>query len=130
MITTLFRRLRFRTKKDVTPAEFIEALEADFRRPLDPESTFFFRNHPESVNLVHRIFNRGLRKSSAKKDDVVITTFAFQMACYTPGFTASNLNIPNPKDSLADILEAFKAVYPDAGNVIGQAVVLFLGFKE
>lgn len=129
MIYTLLKRLRFRAKKDITPTEFIEALEADFRRSLDPESILFFRHHPESVNLVHRILNRGLRRSSREKDELVITTFAFQMASYTPGFTARNLNIPEPKDSISDILEAFKAVYPDAGNIIGQAIVLFLGLK-
>lgn len=42
--------------------------------------------------------------------------------------TAGDIN-PDSRNIMADLLEEFSKTYKDAGNIIGQALVVFLKLK-
>ena len=118
---------RYRQKESVTPDEFLEAMEKDFARPLDPESAFFFRHHPVTVNLVNKILAGRLHQSgNEQRDALVLQAIVTEMTEYT--HTAGALNV-NSQSRIADLIEEFSKTYKDAGNIIGQALVVFLRLK-
>ncbi len=101
-------------------------LESEFGRPLDPASRAFFEAHPVSTGLLHEILTGRLRADGTAHDERVITTLLNDMAFATrdidPGVYASTT-------PLSDVLDAFTAASPDAGSVVGQAAVRFLGLR-
>ena len=121
------RAWQHRRTNAVTPEEFLKAIQDDFGRELDPESVFFFRHHIITVNLVHRILSGRLKQSGDdKKDGLVIQALVGEMTEYTP--SASNLPLRSPT-IIADCVEEFSKSYKDAGNIIGQALAVFLKLK-
>lgn len=118
---------RYRQKESVTPDEFLEAMKRDFGRTLDPESVFFFRHHPITVNFVNKILAGRLKQSGdEQKDGLVIQAIVAEMTEYTPNAGTPNLNSQN---IIADLVEEFSKTYKDAGHIIGQALIVFLGLK-
>jgi hypothetical protein len=57
------------------------------------------------------------------RDGLVVQALLAEMAEYTP--SAAGLSLDS-QTIIADVLEDFSKVYPDAGNIIGQALVVFL----
>ena len=126
-IKDLISARRYRQKESVTPDEFLEAMNQDFARPLDPESALFFRHHPITVNLVNKILAGRLQQSGdEQRDSLVIQAILAEITEYT--HTAGALNL-NSQSIIADLVEEFSKTYKDAGNIIGQALVVFLRLK-
>lgn len=118
---------RYRQEESVTPDKFLAAIERDVGRDLDPESAFFFRHHPITVNLVNKILVGQLKQSGdEKKDGLVIQALVAEMTEYTP--TAAALSFDSPT-IIADLVEEFSKSYKDAGNIIGQAFAVFWKLK-
>ena len=109
--------------RHVEPDDFIEALESDFGRELDAESTLFFRHHPISVNLAHQILTGRLKSDGSDRDALVIQGFTLDMQGYAPGLHPTTVK---RESALADLVETFARTFPDAGNVIGQALAVFV----
>lgn len=99
----------------------------EFGRPLDPASRAFFAGHPVSTALLHRILAGELRADGTGHDERVITTLLNDMAYATPDLDPAVFTSRTP---LSDVLEAFTAAAPDAGSVLGQATVRFLGLHS
>ena len=121
----IIRARRYRQKESVTPDEFLAAMECDFGRKIDEESAFFFRHHSITVNLVNRILGGWLKQSGDdEKDGLVLQVLLSDMAEYTPGGTGTLLS--DSSSPMADLVEEFSKKYKDAGNIIHQALVVFL----
>lgn len=123
---------KYKRKQVVTPDEFLDAMERDFDRELDVNSTFFFRHHPVSVNLLHRILTGRIRVKGTDADPLLITAFMSDMTESCVGVSEEDWEKINKSDRISDglaaTLEAFSKSYPDAGNIIAQAVNAY--FKE
>ena len=117
---------RYKRKQSVTSDEFIEAMEADFDRPLDANSTFFFRHHPVTINLLHRVLTGQANSKGTEADPLIVTALMLDMTEYLTEITEGELEKINGSDSIAArfgaTLEAFSKTYPDAGNIINQGI--------
>ncbi|MCJ7602962.1 MAG: hypothetical protein MUO63_15875 [Desulfobulbaceae bacterium] len=119
----IISNLKYRRKKFVTPVEFLEATQISLERKLDPESTLFFRHHPNTVNLVHNILQGRLKQSDdKKKNGLVIQALITDITEYTPSIVEPHVNSP---EDIAEIIEEFAKSYKDAGEILGKAFVLF-----
>ncbi len=119
-----------RRKDFVTAEEFIDYLESDFGRKIDEESRLFFRHHIASVNLLNKILTGRLGKQEKEKGSLVLKTLLAEALDYT--LNIESLFIPGsnelkPDNNMASILGAFTKTYPDAGNIMTQAICVFLG---
>ena len=128
LIADILSAWKYRKKEYVSTDEFITALERDFHRKLDPESVLFFRNHSMSVNLLNRILSGKLKQTGdSERDGLVVKALIAEMVEYLP--PAGDIDMESDT-IMSDIVEEFSRTYKDAGNVIGQAFVLFYGLKE
>ena len=125
-LRSLVNALRYKRKKAVTSQEFIDAMEGDFSRTLDVNSTFFFGHHPISVNLLHRILTGQITTDGTEADPLIITALMLDMTECLMEITESELAKINESNSDADrftaTLEAFSKTYPDAGTIIAQGI--------
>jgi hypothetical protein len=88
----------------------------------------FFRQHAITVNLVNQMLAGRLKQSGdEKKDNLVIQAIFTELEVYSPNF---NLDPSKHKiNIMGDLLAEFSKTYKDAGNIIGQALIVFWGLK-
>lgn len=113
----------FRAKRHLSGLDFVVALEADFGRPLDPDSRVFLLNHPITVNLVNGMLNHGLRKGIDEKDVLIYEALVLDLTSYPLK------RIPDTY-RLIDVVPVFSESYPDAGNVLLQALDCYASLKS
>ena len=101
-------------------------MEADFNRTLDTNSTFFFRHHPISANLLHRILTGQIVADETEAGGLIVQALMLDMTECLVEITESELATINQSrsdvDRLVATLAAFSKTYPDAGNIVAQAV--------
>jgi len=124
-LKSLVNAQRYKRKKAVTSDEFIDAMEANINRTLDANSTFFFRHHPVSVNLIHRILTGQINAAGTEADLLIITALMLDMTEYLSEIIESEskkINESSHADHFSATLGAFSKTYPDAGNIVAQAI--------
>jgi hypothetical protein len=125
VIQKAIRRYKYRSKEHVTPDDFIMFIEeVEYETNLDPEALLFFRHHPATVNLIHRIEFNNLRATDEKTRNLVMSAFMADMLDYTLGLGWRPIDESAP---FSDILSMFSKTYRDAGRLIGHAALVFLG---
>lgn len=127
LLPRFVRRWAYRRRAEFSPDAFVAHLEDEFGRGLDSGSLAFFRDHPVSTGFLHEILVGRLRAEGTGRDERIMITLLNDMAFSTPDLDPEVLTSRTP---LSDVLEAFAAVSPDAGSVIGQAAVRFLGIPR
>ena len=128
IIQKAIRRYKYQSKEHVTPDEFIMFIEeVEYETNLDPESLLFFRHHPATVNLIHKIVIKNFRAEDEKTRNLVMSAFMADMQDYTLGLGWRPIDESAP---FADILSMFSKTYRDAGRLIGHAALLFLGLEH
>ena len=127
LLGDIMRARRYHRKESVTSDEFIEAMQLDLGHKIDAASAFFFRHHSITVNLVNRILGGRIKQSGdEKRDGLVLQALLTEMAEYTPG---AGTGLSNSTTPMADLVEEFSKTYKDAGNIVGQALAVFLKLK-
>jgi len=113
-------------KKDFIPAdEFIEALESDFGRELDKKSKFFYRHHEMSVQLLNKILTGKLKSGDAEQDNLILQTLLVEAMEYAEDFDPDGIS---EEKVFEKVLIQFSKSYPDAGNILSQAIAAY--FKK
>lgn len=125
MFSKVINAWRYRRKTHVTPAEFIAALEADLGRELDTNSAFFFRQHAATVDLVNQMLQGSLREDriDGERHALVMQMMLLEISSCVPEVATL---AAEGRLRLSPALSALSKTYPDAGNVIGQALVAYL----
>lgn len=82
---------------------------------------------------MNKILTDRLRTQGGERDSVVLKTLLFEALEYT--FDITSLYTPDgnelkPDNDIASILEVFTKTYPDAGNIMTQAICVFLGLNK
>ncbi len=124
-------------KEFLTSEEFIAAIESDFNREMDINSKAFFRSNTAIVNIINRVANHKLRTDKGGEiDKSVVDLILLSIEPYLtlPSYNSglkpleykSDLSPSKLKDMhILDILEKFKSVCPEAGNICTQTITVY-----